>query len=310
MISKTLLREVDLAHEKSLRTLIENRSFFTLKHCELNIFETYQSSEGIPLKFNDFVVTSMIRGKKRIHYQNNAPFEYLPGETFIIPPNSGFSVDFPEASENRPTQCVALAIDKSVIVETLDLLNEKFPKEGKEQLWNIDFEAFYFYNSQDLACAIDKITKECMSGSVVKDPLTYLSLQELIIRIIQSQTVGKLDSQQYAITDLNNPVIFAVDYIKANIGQQINIKELSKSVCMSASALYRNFKRELGMSPVEFMLKEKIKYAKRLLNDPYIKINEVSFASGFENCNYFIRLFRKYEGITPKQYQQRSLLPI
>jgi YesN/AraC family two-component response regulator len=57
------------------------------------------------------------------------------------------------------------------------------------------------------------------------------------------------------------------------------------------------------MSPAEFIIKEKIKYAKRLLNNPYIHINEVSFATGFEDSNYFIRMFKKYEGITPKQYQ-------
>jgi hypothetical protein len=78
----------------------------------LSLFETHQYSEKVPLEFNDFVVTSMLRGKKRIHYQDRMPFEYLPGETFIVPPKSGFKVDFPEASKNRPTQCIALAIDK------------------------------------------------------------------------------------------------------------------------------------------------------------------------------------------------------
>lgn len=309
MISRSLLKEVDLVHEKSLQTLIENRSVFTMKHCELNIFETYQYSEKVPLEFDDFVVTSMIRGKKRIHYQNNSPFEYLPGETFIIPPHSGFRVDFPEASEKNPTQCVALAIDRSLITETLDLLNEKFPKEGENQFWDINFETFYFYNSKDLSHAINKITNECMSDSIVKDPLSYLSLQELIIRVIQTQTVHKAENWHPAVTDLNNPVIFAIDYIKAHIGQPISIKELSKRVCMSSSAFYRNFKRELGLSPVEFILMEKIKYAKKLLQDPYIQINEASFASGFENSNYFIRLFKKYEGITPKQYQLMSSKP-
>ena len=72
---------------------------------------------------------------------------------------------------------------------------------------------------------------------------------------------------------------------------------------MSSTSFYRLFKRELGMSPIEFVLNEKIKCAKQLLKNQTIQINEVCYLSGFEDANYFTRLFKKYEGITPKQYQ-------
>jgi len=44
-----------------------------------------------------------------------------------------------------------------------------------------------------------------------------------------------------------------------------------------------------------------------MLSNPNIHINEVSYATGFEDCNYFIRLFKKYEGVTPKQYQLMNI---
>jgi YesN/AraC family two-component response regulator len=61
------------------------------------------------------------------------------------------------------------------------------------------------------------------------------------------------------------------------------------------------------MSPIEFVIKEKIRFAKTLLKNPSIQINEVCYLSGFEDSNYFIRLFKKHEGITPKQYQLLSV---
>ncbi|PZO26736.1 MAG: AraC family transcriptional regulator [Flavobacteriaceae bacterium] len=290
-----------LTDEKSLKTLVENRTIFSLEHCELNIFETYQKSDLVPLKFNDLVVTSMLRGKKIMHLFDEPQFEYLPGETVIVPSNVEMKIDFPEASKDNPTQCIALAIDNDIITNTLDFLNEKYPKEGKGNHWKLDHENYFFYNNVDLAGTINKLIKECMGTSITKDALADLTLQELIIRIIQTQTTKRFDQNNYL--DSNSPIAPAIEYIKNNIRETINLKDLSDKACMSTTSFYRYFKRELGMSPIEFILNEKIKFAKKLLSNPNVYINEVSYATGFEDCNYFIRLFKKYEGVTPKQYQ-------
>jgi AraC-like DNA-binding protein len=301
MNQKALLFTPQLTHEKSLKTLVENRTVFSLDHCELNIFETYQETALVPLKFNDLVVTSMLRGKKVMHLFEDPSFEYLPGETVIVPSNVEMKIDFPEATKDNPTQCIALAIDNKVITNTLDFLNEKYPKEGRNNLWKLDHENYFFYNNIDLAATINKLIKECMGNSLTKDAIADLTLQELIIRIIQTQTAKRFENEQFI--NANNPILPSIEFIRENIREQINLKDLSEKACMSTTSFYRYFKRELGMSPIEFILNEKIKYAKKLLNNPKIQINEVSYATGFEDCNYFIRLFKKHEGVTPKQYQ-------
>lgn len=301
MRNKALLFTPQLTHEKSLKTLVENRTIFSLDHCELNIFETYQESELVPLKFNDLVVTSMLRGKKVMHLFEDPSFEYLPGETVIVPSNVEMKIDFPEASKDNPTQCIALAIDNNIIANTLDFLNEKYPKEGKSNSWKLDHENYFFYNNIELASTINKLIKECMGSSLTKDAIADLTLQELIIRIIQTQTTKRFESDSFV--DSNSPITPAIAFIKNNIRENINLKELSDKACMSTTSFYRYFKRELGMSPIEFILNEKIKYAKKLLSNPNMHIAEVSYATGFEDANYFIRLFKKYEGVTPKQYQ-------
>lgn len=301
MSIKTLLHTPALTHEKSLKTLVENRTIFSLDHCELNIFETYEKSDLVPLKFNDLVVTSMLRGKKVMHLFEDPSFEYLPGETVIVPSNAEMKIDFPEATKDNPTQCIALAIDNNIITNTLDFLNEKYPKEGKSNLWKLDHENYFFYNNVELAGTINKLIKECMGNSLTKDAIADLTLQELIIRIIQTQTSKRFESERYI--DSNSPITPAIAFIKNNIRETIQLKELSDKACMSPTSFYRYFKRELGMSPIEFILNEKIKYAKKLLSNPNINVSEVSYASGFEDANYFIRLFKKYEGVTPKQYQ-------
>lgn len=299
--NRAFINPPHLSNEKSLKTLVENRTVYSLNHCELNLFETYESSALVPLKFNDFVVTSMLRGKKVMHLFDDPGFVYLPGETVVIPSNVEMKIDFPEASKNNPTQCLALAIEQTKITDTLQFLNERYPKEGNNQFWQLNYQNYFFYNNIELATTINKLIKECMSTSITKDALADLTLQELLIRIIQTQTAKAIDDG--LVTDPKNPITQVVEFIRSNLKENFSMKHLSEKVCMSTTSFYRFFKRELGMSPIEFVIGEKMRCAKQLLKNPSIQINEVCYLSGFEDCNYFIRLFKKHEGITPKQYQ-------
>jgi len=301
MSLKTLLNKPALTHEKSLKTLVENRTVYSLNHCELNLFETYEASKLIPLKFNDLVVTSMLRGKKVMHLFDDPAFDYLPGETVVIPSNVEMKIDFPEAAKNNPTQCLALAIDQTKITDTLHFLNERYPKEGNNNFWHLNYQNYFFYNNVELATTINKLIKECMSTSITKDALADLTLQELLIRIIQTQTAKSIDDG--LLIDPKNPISPVVEFIRMNLKENISMKNLSEKACMSTTSFYRFVRRELGMSPIEFIIQEKLKCAKQLLKNPKIQINEVCYLSGFEDSNYFIRLFKKHEGITPKQYQ-------
>ena len=55
---------------------------------------------------------------------------------------------------------------------------------------------------------------------------------------------------------------------------------------------------------IKYIISEKIKLAKKLLADPKNTLKFVAFECGFHDVNYFVRLFKKMESITPGQYQQ------
>lgn len=188
----TLLQTPQLTQIASLKTLIENRTIFNLNHCELNLFETYQHAEQVALTFNDVVLTSMLRGKKVMHLYNDAPFDYLPGETVILPQSTEMKIDFPEATPTDPTQCLALEIDRNKIEQLIALLNERYPKED-QQPWTLNFEQYFLMNNDAVAATLNKMMQVCMSGERNKDILADLSLQELVIHLIQLQKINELD---------------------------------------------------------------------------------------------------------------------
>jgi len=291
-----------LTNEKTLKTLVENRTIYGLEACELNLFETYKKSELVSLKFNDLVVTSMLKGKKVMRLFDNPGFDYLPGESVIVPANVEMVIDFPEASINNPTQCLALAIDNRKIIQTIDFLNEKYPTQEGENEWRLDKRNFFFYNNAELAVTINKLINICQSDNIVKDAFADLAIQELIIRITQCQNI-KTVSEDY-ILETNVYLSQIIGFIRQHITEKLTLSTIASKSNISLASLYRLFKRELGVSPMEFIIIERIKLAKKLLKDNKLYIKNVSFDVGFDDCNYFIRAFKSHEGITPKQYQQ------
>ena len=295
------LNAVALSAEKSLKTLVENRRAFTLENCELNLFETLQTSQLVPLTFSDFVITSMLRGKKVMHLFEEPGFDYLPGETVLVPAHVTMKIDFPEANKDNPTQCIALALDQNKIKQIVDRLNETYPREGKQPYWNLDHNQYHFLNNVELAQTLNKLIHICSGSALGKDILADLTLQELIVHIIQTQNLAATEESAFAQED--SPLAFVINYIRAHISENIKVDDLSDKACMSRTSFYRAFKREYSISPLDFILREKIKKAKHLLLDTKASVTDICYQLGFSDLNYFGRQFRKSEGISPSQYR-------
>lgn len=301
------LNQVSLSKAENLQTLVENRTAYTLERCELNVFETYTQSFKVPLTFNDFVITSMLRGKKVMHLFDKEGFDYIPGQTVIVPPSVTMKIDFPEATDLNPTQCIALAIDNEQIKKTIGYLNEFFPKEDSSSKWFLNYDEYHFYNNEEIAYLINKVIRICSEKSKEKDVLADLTLKELLVRIMQSQNLKTVNDD---LATNQNPLAYVIGYIKANLNEKISIDSLSNKACMSKATFYRLFKRELGISPNDYILSEKMAKAKELLTIPGAKIAAISYELGFSDSNYFIRAFKKIVGITPGAFQVRSLQQI
>ncbi len=301
MSAKNHLDKIAISNEKSLKTLVENRHAFTLKNCELNVFETHQESNLVPLTFSDFVVTSMLRGKKVMHLFDKPGFDYLPGETVLVPANVTMKIDFPEATSDNPTQCIALALDQMKINQIVDRLNEDYPRPEKNSSWSLKRNEYHFMNNIELTQSLNKLIKVCSGTGLGKDILADLALQELIVHIIQTQNLKKAEDH---LDNNENAMGYVISYIRANINERILVEDLSDKACMSRASFYRAFKREFNLSPLEFILHEKIKKAKQLLSDSKLTISDICYQLGFSDLNYFGRQFKKSEGITPSQYKE------
>ena len=230
-------------------------------------------------------------------------FEYLPGESVLVAPGETMVIDFPDADE-QPSQCVSLTLNPQFVQESLDHLNFNVAKVDDSSKWNISLDEFYLLNSKALASATNNIMRIAMDDNSHKDVIADFALKELLIRLMQTQARNLVEKN----TLKNQSRIgFVADFIKKNLHQKLSIDAIAKMAYVSKSNFFKMFKEELGLSPNEFIIHERIKKAKELLSQQN-SVSETAFSTGFSDTNYFIRVFKQVEGVTPKIFQNKKLI--
>lgn len=289
---------------RRIETLVENRSTFTLDHTELSIFETHQQAADVYLKFSDPVLASMLTGKKIMHLNQHMDFEFLPGESVILPSDEVMCIDFPEATMKNPTKCLAMAFEQERLDKVIHNLNELRPKIDNQE-WKFTNTNFHFTNDVAIHHILQRLIFIFTEQHASKDIFADLMIQELIIRIVQTETKTFYSKNSQKLAS-NNRIAHVVNYIKENIREQIQVEQLCKIACMSESNFYRVFKEELGISPIEFIIEERIKLASSLLKNPEFRIKDVYFESGFNSLSYFNRMFKKRYKVSPSEYKHQA----
>lgn len=297
MMEKTFVQKLPFSTEKEIHTLVESKRSFAVDDLELHVFETYESAEVVPLQFDDMVMINMIEGKKVMHLGQVAGFDYLPGQMLLLPSYTKMLIDFPEATFQKPTQCTALVVSKDKISSITNYLNEFTPKHQLIGEWSFNPDLFHLYNTPELSDLLNKLFRIMMDKSALKNVLADLTFKELMIRLLQVQSLLALEIG----SSTNSVLLHLKEFVRKHITEKISIDVLQKKANMSKSSLTRLFHKELGISPMEYIIKERIAKAKELLRITK-SVKESCFGAGFNDVNYFVRLFKQREGMTPGAY--------
>lgn len=297
MMHKSFINTLPFAKEREITSLVENKRSFAVDEMELHVFETYEASSLVPLQFGDMVFINMIEGKKVMHIGEIEAFDYQPGQMLLLPSYTKMLIDFPEATLHKPTQCTALVVSKQKIDSILNYLNEFNPKHQMIGEWNFNPELFHLYNTPELTDLLNKFFAIMTGNNSLKSVYADLTFKEVIIRLMQAQSLLALEIGGSA----NTVLLHLKEFVHKHITEKISIESLQKVANMSKSSLTRLFQKELGISPMEYVIRERISRAKELLKMTK-SVKESCFGSGFSDVTYFVRLFKKREGITPGAY--------
>jgi transcriptional regulator GlxA family with amidase domain len=221
----------------------------------------------------------------------------------VLPANELMVIDFPEASMENPTHCLALEIDEQQIINICHQLNEQYPKIDQKS-WKVSDDFYHFTNDVAVKQILDRLIFLFMEDHPSQELFANMMLKELIVRLMQTQSrFGLVEAAEEGSQDR---LSYVIQYIQRHLSEDISIEDLSKKACMSTSHFYRTFRNEMGMSPVNFIMEQRIAKAKKLLKETNLSIQEVGYRCGFNNLSYFNRVFKREEALTPTNFRMKE----
>ena len=141
---------------------------------------------------------------------------------------------------------------------------------------------------------------------LIDELATKTPLYEMIVQTVFLQMVGLLsrfyDQRELLPTDSLLKVGHCVSLMEKDYAQPIRLSSLARAVHLSPRSLLRNFKKIMGISPIDYLIRLRIEKARELLRDSRLSITQIAYLVGFNDSNYFSRQFKKVTGANPGDF--------
>ncbi|CAE6904616.1 Transcriptional regulator, AraC family [Pseudomonas marincola] len=129
------------------------------------------------------------------------------------------------------------------------------------------------------------------------DPMLTRSLGGVLLRALHLRVFGEQRTRVHAALDMQK-----IDaYISTHLARRISVAELAQVACLSPSHFHVQFKDAVGMSPHQYLLKNRLDRAARLLRSSNLPLIRIAEECGFSSQSALTTAMRRYMGLTPKR---------
>ena len=165
---------------------------------------------------------------------------------------------------------------------------------------------FSFFNlrdeQKDILRYLNAMVQEATSQSMSYELVCHNLLEILLIKILRHQHFDlEVSKQSKATKDIS----FIKHYLETYYHESIQLEDLASMTHLSRFYISHSFKKEIGMSPMEYLIAIRIKESKILLRTTNYSISQVADIVGFTTPTYFSKQFRKSTGISPTDYREQ-----
>ena len=253
---------------------------------------------------HDFYEMVYIKKGSAIFEISGCPVEIGPNDIIIIKPNQ-----FHKFTVKSESACEFI------------VLNFKFVNKFDMQYSGVSLEFFLDFVSgkesgafiklkvsqkNEIIGILNRILEEKENPDIGSELLNYLLVMELFVLISRALKMEWENSIKNKSSKLKELIQVSVNYINNNYERDISLKDIAQYVFLSTSYFTRAFKEEMGISPINYLLRTRIERAKELLRDSTLKISDIALNVGFSNQQRFNDIFKKYVKMTPLQYRKEN----
>ena len=263
--------------KSKILTLLPKEGYYNTKIDNFSIARK-DKSYNLERCFYKPMIALMIQGDKSCMV-NSTKITCKEGQYMIVGVDLPTGTSLNNVSKEHPMLAVSLTIDWNMVAEMSNKL-----EIGKERQYNcLEISDI----DQQLYSAFSRLI-DIIEQKKQNDFITKLIIQEIYYIILTGPIGGKLVDLNTIGTN-NNKISNAIVTIKNNFNRQLNINDLAKSVNMSPTNFYRNFKNITGFSPLQYQKQLKLYEARNLILASGDNATNIAYAVGYESVSQFNR---------------------
>lgn len=211
---------------------------------------------------------------------------------------------YPLEIEKNLIECTVSGFREKTNVILKGLIDKNITVQNDRQHW-FEFKFSIVSTIKRILNRIGKPQEEVFgSGTIVYLEITSAESADELTHIIYNMFGKILDITEQPHRNEGHPIINDIKkYIAENYSRDISLSDVAESVNLTANYVGKIIKSETGENFKDYINKIRIDKAKEILaENPGIKLETLSGMIGFNSSGTLIRIFKKYEGISPKQY--------
>ncbi|MFI3259204.1 MAG: AraC family transcriptional regulator [Rikenellaceae bacterium] len=264
-------------------------------------FTTTESVGVVPTRLSRNAIGYIIRGEKYIHEDDR--FQRVgQGEIFFLGQGTHYIENMPEIGDT---------FEQIIFYYTPSKLQQIIASLNTESI-NLDINQHTGNLNTNNSVAIatpSKLTRNFFTsanrhyeygGFLHNKESEKIHLMELAYLIL-TQEDNKIRENMLLSLDQNKAEFERVIY--SNLLSDKSVEELAEECSRSLTSFKKEFKRIFGTPPHQWYLRQRLNYAKLLLNTTRESISQVGNLCAFPNTSHFIKLFKRYFGYTPAVYR-------
>lgn len=156
-------------------------------------------------------------------------------------------------------------------------------------------------NSENYRKLLEQIYSAASSNGFINDMRINEKLSALLVLLMEEAENLKqgsgLNKERRDVTEIKK-------YLEQNYAQKISLDELSRIFYLDKCYMLDVFRKQYGTTIYNYLIHIRIDAAKQLLRFDNMTIQETGYRCGIRNANYFSRIFKKIEGISPNEYRK------